>query len=464
MTCRRYSLALFAVTACASDVSLGGPNTLVRVDTEANGVNCPGGGLAINTGLDADGDTFLDDTEITSTQFVCNGNTKVQCSGGTILQGTIDVRNAGDFAQLAGVNCIDGDLLIAGTEVDEFPLADLATITGDLVISGNSELESLDGLRSLREVGRRVHLQVNAALADVGALGSLRRCDEIAIVGNDALTDLVGLEEFVNITSTITISSNASLRSLAGLDNLTTSSRSIVIRGNRSLVSLAALDNLRSVGTLDILGNDALLEFSFANLEKVDGRLVVSANASLATAKLPVVSTIGEFLRFESDPSLISISTPELLTTGALFVNDNTSLTTLDVPSLVFATASIELANLPRVTDLRFGTLTSIGTSLVILAAPTLSGLGGFASLGSIGGDLQLDTTNLTNFTGLGALEVVSGDMRITNNGQLQSFAGLSALDEVGGDLMISGNASLPGSNAQSFANGITVRGTVTIN
>ena len=460
----RHILILLVATGCASEVSLGGPNTLVRVDSEPNGVNCPGGGLAINTGLDSDGDTFLDDGEITSTQYVCNGNTAVQCAGGSVVAGTIDLRSGGDFARLAGVHCIDGDLLIAGTTVDELPLADLETVTGDVVIAGNPELQSLDGLRNLREVGRRVHIQVNDSLTDVGALGSLRRCAEISIVGNDALTDLVGLEGFVNLNSAIAITSNASLRSLAGLDNLTTSSRSIVIHNNRSLVSVAALDNLRSVGALEISGNDALLGFSFANLEKVDVRLIVSANANLRTAEFSVVSTIGEFLRFESDPALISIRTPRLLTTGALFVNDNTSLATLEVPSLVFATASIELANLPHVTDLRFDALSSIGTSLVINATPILSGLGGFSSLGSIGGALQIDTTNLANFSGLGALKVVSGDMRISNNGQLQGFAGLSAIHEVGGDLTISGNPNLPGASAQSFANSITVHGTVTIN
>src|SRR6185503_1881223 len=39
---------LVVLAACQSDVSLGGPNTLVRVDHEANGPDCPGGGVAIH--------------------------------------------------------------------------------------------------------------------------------------------------------------------------------------------------------------------------------------------------------------------------------------------------------------------------------------------------------------------------------------------------------------------------------
>src|SRR5262245_57417603 len=129
----RLSYWLVVLAACNSDVSRGGPNTLVRVDHVPNGPNCPTGGVAIHTGLDRDGDTFLDDEEITSTQFVCNGSTSVACQGGNVLKGTIAVRSAADFTQLGGINCIQGELLIAGTAGDAIPhYPDLQIITGDL--------------------------------------------------------------------------------------------------------------------------------------------------------------------------------------------------------------------------------------------------------------------------------------------------------------------------------------------
>jgi hypothetical protein len=94
-----------------------------------------------------------------------------------------------------------------------------------------------------------------------------------------------------------------------------------------------------------------------------------------------------------------------------------------------------------------------------------LPSLGGFTKLESIGNVFTINAAgSLTGFAGLGALEVVSGDMNITNNPQISSFAGLGAFDEVGEDLTITGNSSLPRPIAQAFANGITVRGTVTIN
>src|SRR5689334_24925260 len=98
-----WSVCAASLAACHSDVSLGGPNTLVRVDHEDAGVNCATGGVAIHTGLDRDGDTFLDEDEVTSTQFVCNGATDVACAGGNVLEGTITISEPGDFAQLDGV-------------------------------------------------------------------------------------------------------------------------------------------------------------------------------------------------------------------------------------------------------------------------------------------------------------------------------------------------------------------------
>jgi len=115
MTTRLILIAGFAA-GCGHDVALGGPNTLVRVDSEPAGINCEEGGVAIQTGLDLDGDAFLDDEEIISTQYVCNGVSPVECSGGNILAGTVVVSDAAELAQLAGINCVDGDLLIAGTD------------------------------------------------------------------------------------------------------------------------------------------------------------------------------------------------------------------------------------------------------------------------------------------------------------------------------------------------------------
>src|ERR1041385_6080090 len=96
------SIWVFVVlAACSNDVALGGPSALVRVDSEPPGANCPDGGVAIHTGLDQNGDGYLGDDEITSTQYVCNGSRPVQCGGGTVLGGTVAIASDADLAMLA---------------------------------------------------------------------------------------------------------------------------------------------------------------------------------------------------------------------------------------------------------------------------------------------------------------------------------------------------------------------------
>ncbi len=46
---------------------------LVEASSEPAGENCAIGGLRVNTGIDADGDGALQDSEVTETSFVCNG-------------------------------------------------------------------------------------------------------------------------------------------------------------------------------------------------------------------------------------------------------------------------------------------------------------------------------------------------------------------------------------------------------
>src|SRR5438067_12700703 len=113
---RTYLLLL--VAACSNDVALGGPGSLVRVDAELPGANCPAGGVAILSGLDTDGDGYLDDAEVMSTQYVCNGQTDVACGDGVVHTGTISIASDADLAHLDGVHCVDGDVLIAGLSTD----------------------------------------------------------------------------------------------------------------------------------------------------------------------------------------------------------------------------------------------------------------------------------------------------------------------------------------------------------
>jgi hypothetical protein len=441
-------------------------HTMVRVDPEPIGANCQYGGTAIHTGVDEDLDAVLDDSEITSSQYICNSATEVKCLDGTNVPGPVQLRTAADFAALGGVNCIDGDLMIVGTTLSTFPsVSSLDTVTGSVIVAGNASLASLDGFPNLTRIGRRYAVQGNDSLVDLGALGILTRFDTIAIVGNDDLVDVAGLAPFTTIDGGLEIANNSSLTSLHGLDNLTRGTRNAIeIRSNRSLASLGALDQLRSAVLIEISGNASLPSVRLPSLEKVDVHLFINSNAAITSVELPALVTIGSVLRFQSNPALTTILAPELVLSAAVEIENNNSIATVSAPKLAYVTANFNLVNLPSLAQPNFTSLIAIGGHVYWYQLPQLTSLSAFSSLSSMGGNFTVTACNgLTSFSGLSQLVDVA-NMTVTNNAELTSFAGLSSFQKVGGDLTIVANPKLPTATAQAFASAITVVGTTTIN
>lgn len=436
--------------------------TLVRVDQEAPGDNCEYGGLGVSTGLDANHDGVLNDTEITSTQYVCNGGVTVRCeSGGTVHDGAVVIHDSSEFAQLAGVNCINGDLIIAGIAGELPTLADLQRVTGEVVIAGNADLTSLDGFTALREVGQSYLIQGNDSLDDISSLADLERVLSIFLVGNNAMHDLAGLSTLTSLPMSLTVANNPALTSLHGLENIFTTKSWLIARGNRSLADLTALQSLRSAGALEFSSNSALTSLELPNLEKVDVRLLINQNPILTSISLPKLVTLADGLTFNGNTQLTSLSMPGLLTTGIITIENDTLLTTIDAHNLAYVTVDLSFTNLSSLTGADFSGLKTVAGALrVYNASPFV--FTGFPSLASVG-NLQLVTAGNTDFGGLSALATVSGNMTVWSCPRFTQFTGLDAMTDIGGNLLIMSNPMLSPAVAQAFANSVTVHGTVTI-
>jgi hypothetical protein len=462
-----WFLACGVLAACFGNGDPHHDHTVVRVDDEPMGGNCQYGGTAIHTGVDTDHDSALDDSEITSSQYICSTASEVKClSSQNRVEGPVSLQTSADFAALAGVNCIDGDLMIVGTALAAFPAtSSLETVTGSVIVAGNSALVSLDGFPSLTKVGRRYVAQGNDALVDIGAIGGLERFDMIAIVGNNSLVDLSGLETFTDIDGGIEIANNGAMTSLHGLDNLVRSTSNLIqINSNRNLTSLAALNQLQAAVRIEISGNATLPNIRLPSLETVDVNLFINTNAAITSVELPALVTIGSILHLQSNPALTTVTLPELVLSAAVETQNNSSLATFSAPKLAYVTANFDFLNLPTLTQANFTSLVAVGGRVYWETVPQLANLSGFSSLSSIGGSFTVRACNaLVDFTGLSQLVNVAG-MTVMQNAELTSFAGLTSFQKVGGDLMIVANPKLPAASAQAFANAITVSGTTTIN
>lgn len=458
----RAALALIAVVAGCGHGSI---NTLVRVDEEPPGANCPDGGVAIQTGKDDNRNGQVDDDEITDTTYVCGGAAPISCEDRNAITGIITISSAADLAQLDGIGCVDGDLLIAGFPDTELPELPLEVVTGGVTLAGNPALASLGGLRHLTDLGGVYAIQGNDDLVDISALGTIQRVPSIVISGNDSLPDLAGLESWVDITHNLIISNNAGLLSLHGLENLESSSQGIFLRGNRGLASVAALDRLRTVAQLEISANAGLTGLSLASLQRLTVNLAISSNESLTSIVLPGLATLAG-VQITSNPRLGSVSLPGLVVTSLFQVQSNSALATLTAPKLAAASGPVDLTQLPQLRTLDLSILSTIGGSLTLNGLGAVPNLNGLRGLGAVSGDVLIQGANtLTNLTGLGMLGSIGGNFTVTANTALTSMTGvMGTLKTVQGNLTITANPALPRPTAQAFASSVSVGGTTTIN
>jgi hypothetical protein len=460
----------FTLVGCALLVSACSHHDiaeLVKVVPEPEGPNCQFGGQAIETGVDHNQNGVLDDSEVSSVSYVCKDSRIVKCSlADKIHEGTVTLQSDADFAQLDGITCLDGDLVIESLPDDQIPsLPDLEKVTGSVLVTANPNLRSLTGLVAVHEVGSGYVVDANPALTDITALGHLIDFGTIFLVGNDTLENLHGLEVFTDISiSSIVVKSNPALTSLSGLDNLT-SIEQLTVQSNASLTSLDALANVGTVSLVDISGNPKLTAVKLPALELVQVRLLINTNAALTAVSLPKLTSLGDGLQVAHDGMLKSVDTPSLVLTGNYLIQADTSLTSVSAPHLSYATVDVTLSNVPALTTVDLGELGAIGGSLTLQAATVLPNLSGFAQLSSVGANATISTCNaLSDFTGIGPITTIPGNLTITSNARLSSLAGLEPITEIDGNLLISGNTMLPVQVSNAFASHVTVFGTTTIN
>ncbi|MEM7675824.1 MAG: putative Ig domain-containing protein, partial [Myxococcota bacterium] len=95
-----------ATFICSGDAGQdNGTGGAVRLAVEPVGPNCLGGGTRIETGLDADGNGVLDDAEVSSTRYVCRGQS---------ANALVDI-----LPELAGANCPEGgERVVAGRDAN----------------------------------------------------------------------------------------------------------------------------------------------------------------------------------------------------------------------------------------------------------------------------------------------------------------------------------------------------------
>ena len=394
-----------------------GDGALIRLEDEPPGTNCPHGGTAVKSGIDANGDKILDDDEVTATQYVCNGG----------VVGAVTITSPEGIAALAGVRHIVGDLTIQGE------------LTGAIVLQ---DLELVEGT-----------IRVTAPNIEELKLPKLKKAWALDVEHNRHLT-VLELNQLTEVAGTIEIESNAALETLDFASLERAGGFSVIQCGAVRSITFPAL---AEVGTLRIGnpsfgfgGNDSLESFSAPNLVSADA-VIVEGNALLTHVDLSALAVVNSSVRIGDDsahfgepgnPKLASLAFPSLETVENGFaVLRNVALQSLSLPVLE-STGSFSVAASPLLGSLH---------------APALVTVRGGFGLGRVGyttgcGSAGDETTGLATLQ-LSSLASIGGSFCVGGNSELTTL-GLPSLKKVEGSaFVVTENPNLPTCAAENLYN-----------
>ncbi len=349
----------------------------------------------------------------------------IRCSDGGDNQ--LDV----GFEGLAGVDRLAGlefdaywgyECWNSGGATDLTGLGAVQVIDGDLYLY-RAHYQSLDGLEALEAVGGSLGLSDLPDLVDIAALGGLR-----------------------NIGGNLYIDWSGDPSPLAGVES---------IGGTLALFeqSPPEFGALTSLGGL-YMGATPVVDLRlFARLTSLPLGLWVSGTDITSLSGLDDVTSVGG-LRLAANPSLTSLDGLGAVTEidGDLYLSDNPALTSLAALGGVRTiTGAVTIKLNDALTDLGgLSGVETIGGDVFFNGNHLLTGADPL-SVATVGGSLELQTTQMTSLDGFAALTRIEGDLLLTNNSQLTSLTGLHGLQRVGGSVLINNNSQLTDAEIYAF-------------
>ncbi|GEQ85607.1 hypothetical protein ULMS_11150 [Patiriisocius marinistellae] len=226
------------------------------------------------------GNTNLGYFEIENNGTGCENIVEVaQSCGQTLLcpPGVISLSSQAEVNEFQSTypNCtslVEG-LTISGQDITNLLPLNQITQVGDLTIEQNFNLTSLNGLENIITfqsfiIGEPVRLKIisNPELVSLQGLSSLVNTEglNMSISVNSSLENLDGLQGLQGTVSTLNIIGNDALLDLEGLSSIQTVDN-FYIENNDVLNSLSGLDDLLVTGRLFVENNDMLEVLDFPN-------------------------------------------------------------------------------------------------------------------------------------------------------------------------------------------------------
>jgi hypothetical protein len=339
--------ALCAITACgASD--RGAAAVLEATAVIPAGAECPTGGSAVSVGLDADGNGVLDAGEVEHVTSVCNLEvpptlTRVEVepagdhcvSGGHVVEAGVDRDRSGtlDDSEVSSTVyvCDPSDLFVGDFTADMWSspvkvaaLAQASVVTGTLTLASDAKVS----LPRLAMVGGGLTIAPGAPPASIELPALTQINGSLLALASDL--EGLALPALASVGGSVQIDTATGLARLS-LPSLTTVGQDVVVR-DTPLLATASLPALSTAGGMIALGNAPVLQ-------DVD---------------LPALTTASRVLVWRTGASRVSVSGP--VTLGALEIEDNLALVQIALPRLVRA-SQVEILGDTALHQLDLGSL-----------------------------------------------------------------------------------------------------------
>lgn len=406
------------------------------------------------------------------------------------IEGDLRVADSPSLENLNGfvnVRKVTGSVLIGTSaarpsmeNLRALSLTQLETVGGEFMLRGATLLQSLEDLENLKQVGGLLTVETQSYLSDLNGLSGLGEVGGLEISGNDNLdnlqgldnlkwiqerglkiaynknlSSLTGLETLAQVKGELVILYNERLSALTGLQNLSSMEGSLVLEGNKILTNLDALGFVQQIqGDLSIQNNPEISELSaLGNLEQVSGRVrIVHQNALRNLNGLASLRSIGGLYIAYND-SLWSIEALSDVVDmgGAVHLDANQNLRSLKGLHNLESIGHLLLSNSAVVSLDELRNLKKISGTLYLKDNNELLSIAGLNNIQAVSTLFIHNNPQLKNLDGLQALTTVKDDVTIGQNSALWNLAGLSGLRTVGGDLEVYENPLISDEQVQQL-------------
>jgi len=330
----------------------------------------------------------------------------------------------------------------------------MQNITNSLgyIYLNNNELEDVNGLFGLEEVGAELYLHNNPYLKNIEGLSNLKNIEGTFALYNTDISDYTPLAnlEYIGQGRTITIDplngdevfpskgawcDNSIFLNLAGDNNAINVAMEYCNRNIDEYSNYFWAKYLNTKGS-------TLCNYSATELKENSDYLCLSKGMAITDLDYPK----GEW----------QVTTANNINFSNNNINNTDFLKKLNSISGYLDLSSANLVNVDGLSS-----LTSVGGMLNLYNNSSLKNVDGLSSLKTIGGYFYiLGNVNLLNVDGLQNLTSVGGNLFLHNSSKLASISGLSSLKTINGSLNLINTAVM---DYRPLSNLSSVSGTITI-